>query len=210
MRKARDRYTALADQFRDGIELLEKPEEKRARERDARRIAQAYEKSIQNMITSCRIRQINTRAAESGNVAVKFALTVFFVVVAGGTVLAVVRPAIPQAVMARIMGAADAVVAAPVAKSRAPVADTAAQAPVPSKSAPASSAMPVPNAQPATAPHRVVRAAPVAPAAKRMPRKRHFAKAAGHNGDAGSHFMVKVLQPDGSLKEQSFPTTPSR
>ena len=96
LRKARDRYVALADQLRDDIDLLQRPEEKLARERDARRIAQAYEKSIENMVASCRVRRIDVHASESGSAAVKFALAAFFVVVAGGSVLAVTRPAIPR------------------------------------------------------------------------------------------------------------------
>ena len=105
LRKARDRYVALADQLRDDVDLLQRPEEKLARERDARRIAQAYEKSIENMVVSCRTRRIEIHGSESGSAAVKFALAAFFVVVAGGGVLAVTRPAIPRAIMARIIGA---------------------------------------------------------------------------------------------------------
>jgi hypothetical protein len=47
----------------------------------------------------------------------------------------------------------------------------------------------------------------VASAATRDPPKRHRAKTI--EDGAGSHFVVKVLQPDGSLKEQSFSSTPS-
>jgi hypothetical protein len=206
LRKARDRYQALADQVRDDVDLLQQPEEKLARERDARRIAHAYEKSVQNMITSCRIRQIDMQASESGSVAAKVAMVAFFIAAAGAGFVAVARPSVPQAMLARITGA-DA--AAPIAKSRRPVADTAVQAPVPSKPAPEPSAMPVPNIQPAKNRHSVVRTGPVTPAAKRASRQRQPVKAIGGAADGGSHFVVKVIQPDGTLKEQSFPSAPS-
>ena len=202
LRKARDRYQALADQVRDDVDLLQQPEQKLARERDARRIAHAYEKSIQNMITSCRIRRIDTDASESGSVAVKVALAAFFVVAAGGTVLAVTRPAIPRAMIARIIGG-DA--AAPQAKTRNSAA-AKAQMPVPQER----TAPPVPPAvQPAAIAQPVVRATPPAPKAEKIPQKSRPVKAAVKDPGSGS-FVVKVLQPDGSLKEQSFPATPSR
>ena len=203
LRKARDRYQALADQVRDDVDLLQQPEQKLARERDARRIAHAYEKSIQNMITSCRIRRIDTDASESGSVAVKVALAAFFVVAAGGTVLAVTRPAIPRAMIARIIGG-DA--AAPQAKTRNSAAGAKAQMPVPQER----TAPPVPPAvQPAAIAQPVVRATPPAPKAEKIPQKSRPVKAAVKDPGSGS-FVVKVLQPDGSLKEQSFPATPSR
>jgi hypothetical protein len=200
LRKARDRYNALADQFRDSIEFFGKPEEKWARERDARRIAQAYEKSIQNMIVSCHARQIDMKASDSGSVAVKVAMVAFFIAAAGAAFVAVARPAIPKAVMASIMGT-DA--PAPVAKNRPPVASAA---PAPASGNPATSAVPVPSPRPAADRHPAVRTNPVASAATRDPRIRHHAKTID---DGAGHFVVKVLQPDGSLKEQSFSSTPS-
>lgn len=203
LRKARDRYQALADQVRDDVDLLQQPEAKLARERDARRIAHAYEKSIQNMITSCRIRRIDTDASESGSVAVKVALAAFFVVAAGGTVLAVTRPAIPRAMIARIIGGDAAV---PQAKSQNSVAGAKAQMPAPQMP----TAPPVPPAvQPAATAHAAVRATPPARKAEKIRQKSQPVKAAVKDAGSGS-FVVKVLQPDGSLKEQSFPATPSR
>ncbi|MGZ5920439.1 MAG: hypothetical protein ACXWLT_01590 [Rhizomicrobium sp.] len=201
LRKARDRYQSLADQVRDDVDLLQQPAQKLARERDARRIAHAYEKSIQNMITSCRIRRIDTDASESGSVAVKVALAAFLVVAAGGTVLAVTRPAIPRAMIARIVGD-DAGVAAPQAK----IQNSAGKAQM---SAPRT-APPVPPAvQPAAIAHPVVRATRPARKAEKIRQKSQPVKAAVKDAGGGS-FVVKVLQPDGSLKEQSFPATPSR
>jgi hypothetical protein len=205
LRKARDRYQALADQVRDDVDLLQQPEAKLARERDARRIAHAYEKSIQNMITSCRIRRIDTDASESGSVAVKVALAAFFVVAAGGTVLAVTRPAIPRAMIARIIGG-DAAVSQ--AKSQNSAAAARAQMPVPQERA-APPVPPAPAVQPAAIAHPVVHATPPARKAEKIPQKSQPGKAAAKDAGGGS-FVVKVLQPDGSLKEQSFPATPSR
>ena len=203
LRKARDRYRALADQVRDDVDFLQQPEEKLARERDARRIANAYEKSIQNMVISCRIRRIDTDASESGSVAVKVALAAFFVVAAGGTVLAVTRPAIPRAMIARIIGG-DA--AAPQAKIQNSAA--AAKVQMPARRVP--TAPPVlPVVQPAATAHAAVGAMPPARKAEKIPQKSQPVKAAVKDAGGGS-FVVKVLQPDGSLKGQSFPATPSR
>jgi hypothetical protein len=204
LRKARDRYQALADQVRDDIDLLQRPEEKLTRERDARRIAQAYEKSIQNMVASCRIRRIDTDASESGSVAVKFAMAAFFVVAAGGTVLAVTRPAIPRSVIARIIGG-DTAVAGPQVKSQNSVAATGAQMPVPQERTPP--APPAAEVRPAAIVRPVVRATPPASKAQKIPPKPQPVKA--KDAEGGS-FVVKVLQPDGSLKEQNFPIKPSR
>jgi hypothetical protein len=71
-------------------------------------------------------------------------------------------------------------------------------------------AAPIPPAvQPAARAHPVVHATPPARKAKKIPQKSRPVKAAVKDAGGGS-FVVKVLQPDGSLKEQSFPATPSR
>jgi hypothetical protein len=212
LRKARDRYQALADQVRDDIDLLQQPEEKLTRERDARRIAQAYEKSIQNMVTSCRIRRIDTDASESGSVAVKFALAAFFVVAAGGTVLAVTRPAIPQALVARIVGT-ETVAAAPLVNPVIPVSSTTQMIfPAREWSAVAPPALSTPQ-MPLAVDHPAAPAGPPVHVAERGPQKAEPAKAptkaSPKASDSGEHIMVKVLQADGSLKEQSFSAAPS-
>ena len=50
--------------------------------------------------------------------------------------------------------------------------------------------------------------------AERAPQKTESAKAPEKTSakatDSGDRIVVKVLQPDGSLKEQSFPATPRR
>src|ERR1019366_9744831 len=50
LRETRDRYAALADQLRKSTDPLLDPEKKLAEERNARRIVNAYEKSIANSI----------------------------------------------------------------------------------------------------------------------------------------------------------------
>jgi protein TonB len=50
LRRSRDRYAALADRLHDGADPDLDPTETQARERDARRIAHAYEKSISNAV----------------------------------------------------------------------------------------------------------------------------------------------------------------
>jgi hypothetical protein len=206
LRKARDRYNTLADRLRNDVDLLQRPEEKLARERDARRIAHAYEKSIENMVASCRIRRIDTDASQSGSVAAKFALAAFFAVAAGVGFVAVARPALLRIPMARIVGA-YAIVAAPQVKSQNTVADTAAQMPVPTQPA-VRPALSAPDVQRAVNPHRVVRATPPASKMEGVRQKQHPAKVIDARGE--SRFVAKVLQPDGTLKEQSFPTIPPR
>jgi hypothetical protein len=206
LRKARDRYVALADQLRDDIDLLQRPEEKLARERDARRIAQAYEKSIENMVTSCRVRRIDVQASNSGSVAVKFALAAFLVVIAGGSVLAVTRPAIPRAIMARIIGA-DTATTTPSVTPDIPAGNTT-QMIFPTKewSAVAPPALSVPGV-PLALGRPVASPSPPVHVAKHAPQKESV-KAPIKTTDNGERIVVKVLQPDGSLKEQSFPATP--
>jgi hypothetical protein len=121
------------------------------------------------------------------------------VVAAGGTVLAVTRPAIPRAMIARIIGG-DA--AAPQAKSQ----NSAGKAQMPAPQ----TAPPVPPAvQPAATAHAAVRTTPPARKVEKIRQKSQPVKAAVKDAGSGS-FVVKVLQPDGSLKEQSFPAAPSR
>ena len=219
LRKARDRYVALADQLRDDIDLLQRPEEKLARERDARRIALAYEKSIENMVESCRSRRIDVHGSESGSAAVKFALAAFFVVVAGGSVLAVTRPDIPRALMAHIIGA-DRIAAIPSIASSittgVPAGNTT-QMIFPTKewSAVTPPALPVP-AVPLAVGRPVASPSPPVHVAERAAQKKESAKAPEKTSAKTSvkasasddRIVVKVLQPDGSFKEQSFPATP--
>ena len=66
LQKVRDQYLALADRLRDSADAPGGAEEKARQERDARRIANAYEKSIANMATGCRTREIEVNGSRFG------------------------------------------------------------------------------------------------------------------------------------------------
>ena len=102
LREARDRYVALADRLRDGTDDLENPEKRLELERDARRIANAYEKSITNSIArTAGARQARLFALPS--LSAGMWLTIFVVISAaeGAALLAIFRPAIFQTRPAR-------------------------------------------------------------------------------------------------------------
>ena len=102
LREARDRYVALADRLRDGADIQEIPEKKLELERDARRIANAYEKSIANSIArTAGARQARLFALPS--LSAGMWLTIFVVISAaeGAALLAIFRPAIFQTKLAQ-------------------------------------------------------------------------------------------------------------
>ena len=66
LRKARDHYKALADRLRDSVDTPGGPEEKSRAEQDARRIANAYEKTIANILASSRTRESPQDASRAG------------------------------------------------------------------------------------------------------------------------------------------------
>jgi hypothetical protein len=109
--------------------------------------------------------------------------------------------------IARLIGG-DAGAAAPQSKSQNSIAAARAQMPVPQERA-APPILPAPNVQPAAIARPIVRATQPASKVEKIPQKPRAVKAAVKDAGGGS-FVVKVLQPDGSLKEQSFPITPSR
>ncbi|MEP6829439.1 MAG: hypothetical protein ABI963_03805, partial [Rhizomicrobium sp.] len=81
LREARDRYNALADKFRDEGDPLVVMEEKLKHERDARRIANAYEKSIANIVASSTLmQQAKMSTPSAGSIGVKIAVLVIFVI----------------------------------------------------------------------------------------------------------------------------------
>ncbi len=97
LRKARDRYNALADQFRDQGDPLAAMEERLKREQDARRIANAYEKSIANIVArSASMRQAQASGPTMGSLGVKIAVLGLFVLAAGVSLAAIERPEIYQ------------------------------------------------------------------------------------------------------------------
>ncbi|MGZ5926950.1 MAG: energy transducer TonB [Rhizomicrobium sp.] len=95
LRKARDRYAALAERLHDGADPGLDPEEALAKERDARRILHAYEKSIAN--SEVRMSSMGrTHRFARRSLSLRIWLMIFLVLsaVEGGMLLAYFRPAI--------------------------------------------------------------------------------------------------------------------
>jgi hypothetical protein len=225
LRKARDRYNALADRLRDGSELA-LADQKLEREREARRFAAAYEKSIENMIARCRSRQIETDASTSGSAGIGFALLIFFVA-AGGTGYFAFAPTHQNAPASA--GHTSSAAAAPASKSPG-ISPVSLQKPAPDQGAKDQDAKDqglrdqrarmVPPPISALKPKLGIAKRPDAPqgvrtlqAADRAQYARQQPDNSVHNAVRGSRqtqrdedgFVAKVLQPDGSLMEQYFP-----
>ena len=213
LRKARDRYNALADQVRDSSELI-LADEKLDREREARRIASAYDKSIENMIARCRSRQIEIDASTSGTAGIGFALLIFFAAAGGASYFAFAPPTTHQGAPASGIRANNAV-AGPAHKSpdlsgasplRGLVLDRAARMAPPPISAlkPKLGLGKRRDIQPIRTAERTSGGGQPDTVARSPVRS---ARQTPH--DEGG-FVAKVLQPDGSLMEQYFPAKPSR
>jgi hypothetical protein len=212
LRKARDRYTALADHVRDSSELI-LADEKLEREREARRIAAAYEKSIENMIARCRSRQIEIDASTSGSAGIGFALLVFFVAVGGAGYFAFVPTATHQ-VAPQVGARTNDATAAPAIKSpdlsgpslQSPVSDRGARMAPP----PISVLKPKLGVGKRQDIH-AIRAAEHTPYAGRPAAVSQTPTPdAGQTAHDDGGFVTKVLQPDGSLMEKYFPAKASR
>lgn len=212
LRKARDRYNAIADQVRDSSELI-LADEKLEREREARRIAAAYEKSIENMIARCRSRQIEIDASTSGAAGIGFALLIFFVA-AGGASYFAFAPTTHRSAPASGTHTSNA---APISAHKSPdlsgasplqglVLDKAARMAPPPISAlkPKLGLGKRQDIQPIRTAERTSGGGQPGAVARSPVRS---AKQTPH--DEGG-FVAKVLQPDGSLMEQYFPAKPSR
>jgi hypothetical protein len=210
LRKARDRYNALADRLRDGPELA-LADEKLEREREARRFAAAYEKSIENMIARCRSRQIETDASTSGSAGIGFALLIFFVAAGGAGYFALAPTATHQNAPASV-GHSAAVVPANKSPGISPV---SLQKPSPDQSARDKGARMVPPPISALKPKlgiskrqdtpqgvRTIQAANRTQYARQPDSPVRGAEKTQRDEDG---FVTKVLQPDGSLMEQYFP-----
>jgi hypothetical protein len=202
LRSAYGRYKALADQIRDETDFPGTEEEKQEREREARRIAHAYEKSIANMVTSCRVNHVDLDRTISGSARMRFAIFACLVAVAAGATLYVLsNPALPKIrIVVEPAGNSDRRATVAAENSRGGIArigETPAivQAPAPG-----------PMTRRADNPHPKPRAAArkIAPLPSPVvARKVNSAK------DEGG-FVVKVLQPDGSLQEKYFKPAASR
>jgi hypothetical protein len=200
LREARDRYNALADKFRDEGDPLVVMEEKLKHERDARRIANAYEKSIANIVASSTLmQQAKMSAPSAGSIGVKIAVLVIFVIASGAAYLAVGHPEIYRHVLTYLpKDIAARFSPAPVLQDK--------------DAAPAAIAVPVqpvteePHAPNAHRPAPAVQIVPpkIRPAAKPVVTKLHPL-----SDDEGG-FVAQVLQPDGTFKEQRFTAKPRR
>jgi hypothetical protein len=224
LRKARDRYKALADRFREEGDALagrfERQgdpvivmQEKLAHERDARRIANAYEKSIANIeISSSLMRQAQTTTPRLQSIGARPALLALFLITAALGTLIIADPSLYRRTLSHLPDSAS------IQDYFMPMRPVVTLEAVsrPSTSAPQQRAV---KTRPAaerqstakTKPHGAIapRAAAVVPVKQRSIRKARNAPrvldpASGHEGD----FTVKVLQPDGTLKEQVFSAQP--
>jgi hypothetical protein len=221
LRKARDRYKALADQFREEGDAVASQfqsegdplavmEEKLKRERDARRIANAYEKSIANIVASSSLMsKAHTSAPSARSIAARLVVLVVFLVAASAAVLAFWHPEFYRRALAHLpnnWGMADHPAPIKANTNTNVSAPPIVVAPVPSVPEKKQPALIAPRPTPSRA--RVIdRAAPKKPSVSRTD------KVAGTSDPAASDddgFVAKVLQPDGTFKEQHFSAKPRR
>lgn len=198
LQKARDQYKALADRLRDA-DTPGGPEERSRAEQDARRIANAYEKTIANILASSRVHEIPEDVSRAGRLWTGLLVLSLLIFLAIAAFFILGRGAGRENAGA---GAANIAAAAPAAANRPAGGSVKTDAPV---------ATPTPADRPAITPRQqplAVRAADL------KGRGRHRANAvrrpagnAGPSGDSG--FVVKVLQPDGSLNYEIFPPSTS-
>lgn len=120
LRDARDRYAALADRLRDSAEPEGDLQKKLELERDARRIANAYEKSLANsMARTAGMRQARLFALPSLSAGMWLTIFVAISVAEGTALLAFFRPAIFQIKPAVPLSVAGKInLAAPMARDK--------------------------------------------------------------------------------------------
>lgn len=200
LRKARDHYVALADELRDRVGSSETSDE--TLERDARRIANAYEKSVANMTAElARMGQPRDRASLFDNLGM--ARPIFAALVGGAALFALVysggfsigsshAPPGPRMANAPIRASAQA---AWEAQSIPQLNQTAPMIPE------------LPPAIPVARPHvEALRPTPVMEQTRphmRLPKAANRSPGTTPRDDGG--FVAKVLQPDGTFKEEYFP-----
>jgi len=215
LRKARDRYKALADRFREEgdtaasqFESESDPlivmQEKLKHERDARRIANAYEKSIANIVASSEaMQQAQTSTPGVRSLVARLIALVVFLIAAGAIFLAVAYPGIYRQTLAYLpanLGFANrAATPAPIITDTHTGAAPEAITPAPV----------IEREQPKLAPKRVLAPVPPKKAAIAKPAKTATTPAPAIQDEEGG-FTAKVLQPDGTLKEQHFSAKPRR
>ncbi len=202
LRKARDHYKALADGLQDNVDTAGGPEEKSRAEQDARRIANAYEKTIANILASSRIREIPQDASRAGRLWAGLMVLSLLIFLAIAAFLILGRGAERANTGA---GAANMAAAVPDAENK-----NSTQAPA-RGSIKTDAPIATPTAPPAINPRQrplAVRAVDLKGRARHRPNTiRHPAGDASPPADSG--FVVKVLQPDGSLRDEVFPPSTS-
>ena len=202
LRKARDHYAALAEQLRDETDPPRESVEDLARECDARRIANAYEKSIANMtakmtrmeeapdhaplVDALGVARPAFAALVGGAALVALAFSGIFSI---GTLHSASHLAAPPMGTAAVQAIARQAPSAPNASRTVPQLPGLAAAAKPSTSTRAGALRPAPATVQAHSQNRLSRAA------KRSP---------GMTTRAEGGFVAKVLQPDGSLKDVFF------
>jgi hypothetical protein len=212
LRRARDRYAALAEQTRE--QASQTSEEELERQQDARRILLAYEKSIANMTASMdRMHQAELLAPVKFQSRSKLAAAVISIALFGAAAYYLAGPGAHWLRLLSVefsQSPKPAGGAAPATGPQSPLPQEAAQtgagiSPIPTPIArpddqdisPKSATLQRP-AQQIRPPQSPARAKPVAAARTDAPEQQK-------NG-----FFVKVIQPDGSFKEEFFSSAPPR
>jgi hypothetical protein len=204
LRKARDRYVALADHLKDSSGTVTTRLEDRQRERDARRIARAYDKSITNMAANMVRAGTASRTATLIN-NLGMARPIFAVAVSVLALVVLVYPGHFEKLRAGIKTPTPAPIASPPSSAQ-PEMSSAVLGPKMDPKAGKSFAPSHSGASHATATLRPTAIAePARPLARQAPPIRAPAKP---NIDADAGFVAKVLQPDGTFKEEHFASAP--
>lgn len=202
LRKARDRYVALADHLKDSSGTVTTRLEDRQRERDARRIARAYDKSITNMAAKMVRAGAASRTATLIN-NLGMARPIFAVAVSVLALVVLVYPGHFEKLRASIKTPTPLPIASPPLMSQ-PQINSAVLAPKMDPKAGKSFAPSGASRSPATLRPTAI-AEPARPLARQAPPMRSPAKP---KADADAGFVAKVLQPDGTFKEEHFASAP--
>jgi hypothetical protein len=214
LRKARDRYKALADRFREEGDALASRfesegdpiivmQEKLRHERDARRIANAYEKSIANVEASSEaMQQSQSTRRGARNIGTRLAVLALFLA-AAAAVLVVGYPGIYRLALAYLP---DNWTRAKHTASAPTLIDTNVRVPPVAVAPPAAE-----KEQPQARLPNHVPAPPSVPSERPAAAKTDRAAKAPDSAIRGEDgFWAKTLQPDGTFKDQYFSAKPRR
>lgn len=203
LRKARDRYAALAEQDSDQDACPDISEDPEERKRDALRIVFAYDKSIATMAANLdRIQEAELLASKNNRSRLKLAAAAGAIVLIAATgYFAFAGPGM-QFLRTVFAPSAErpvkrAVTAAPPNKANEPDVNHP------------TSLIPIPTARPEianTKPADIQRPPVQAPRPETL---KHVTTTVRTNSPSNG-FVAKVLQPDGSFKDEYFSASPSR